>query len=349
MNSLSSIPVETVDESLEIFPEIEQSFDPIGESKKILLLDTQPGEFVKSCPCTPHYMGCNYFIINLDYQCPLDCSYCILQDYLSVPAITVYVNRNKLWRELDCFIKKKKGRRFRIGTGELSDSLALDHLTNHSRELISFFRKKPSALFELKTKTTNIANVIKEEPASNIIISWSLNTPFIVKMEEKGAPQVEERIEAAVEVIKKGFRVAFHFDPIIRYPGWREDYEELSVRLLKRIPLDRMAWISLGSLRFPRKMKEIIKDRFPLTRITDEEMIPGIDGKLRYFRPLRLELYLNIINVFRKFSKGRKIPFYFCMESKEIWEGGLEKKPRGKNDVENYLSSPAACNFKNSG
>lgn len=339
INNLSSIPVKVIKESADIIPHIEYSVDPIKESKKFLLLDVQAGGFVKPCPCTPYYIGCNYYIINIDLQCPLDCSYCILQDYLSVPAITVFVNRNKLWRELEVFIKKRGGKRFRIGSGELSDSLALDHITNHSRDLISFFRKKPGALFEFKTKTTNISNLMNEEPSENIIISWSLNTPTIVKQEEKGAPSVEERIDAAAALVKKGFKVGFHFDPIIYYPGWKEDYEGVSVMLMESIPLERIAWISLGSLRFPKNLKKIIKDRFPETKIIDAEMITGIDGKLRYFRSLRSELYLNIINAFRKHAEGKRIPFYFCMESSEIWKEGLKKEPRDKKDVELYLLS----------
>ncbi len=68
-------------------------------------------------------------------------------------------------------------------------------------------------------------------------------------------------------------------------------------------------------------------------------MMRGKDGKYRYFKPLRIELYRKIVNVIRR-NGGEKVPLYFCMESKEIWEKGLKKKPRGKDDVEKSISSP---------
>ncbi len=89
----------------------------------------------------------------------MNCSYCILQNYLSNPFITVHVNRQDLWNRLDEFLAAYKNKMIRLGTGELGDSLALDHLTESSKDLISYFRSKTFVLFELKTKTLNIENL----------------------------------------------------------------------------------------------------------------------------------------------------------------------------------------------
>ncbi len=332
-------PFEVVENIQSFFISAQASKDPLSLGKSTLLLTSQKGNFVKSCPCTPGYIGCNYYIINLDLNCPMDCSYCILQHYLSNPFITVHVNRQDLWNGLDEFLSKHRNKRLRIGTGELGDSLALDHLTGNSLELISYFRSKKNFLFELKTKTVNIENLLSAEPAENIIISWSLNSEKMAQTEERGAPPVRHRIKAAQVLTKRGFRVGFHFDPIIIYPGWELGYAEIISSLFSSIDPNRIAWISLGSLRFPPNLKPIIQKRFPKSRIICEEMIRGQDGKFRYFKPLRTELYRNVVHLIRR-DGGKKIPLYFCMENKEIWEIGLKRKPRDKEDVEKSISLP---------
>lgn len=340
LKNTKQIPKKIINDPQEIIENLKLKRDPIQEGKKYILLTKQKGKFIKPCPCTSRYIGCNYFIINLELNCPLDCSYCILQDYLSNPLITVHVNLEDLWRELDFFIRRKKGSNFRIGTGELGDSLALDHITETSKDLISYFKNKKNALFELKTKTNNISNVLRLKPTENIIISWSLNSSKIALEQEKGAPAVEDRIQAARLISEKGFRVGFHFDPLIRYSGWQEDYREIVKMLLREIKPPRIAWISLGSLRFPPHHKSIIRRRFPKESIFYDEFIRGKDGKYRYFKPLRIEIYSKIVSSIRG-SGGSEIPLYFCMEDEEIWRKVMNWIPRSKKEVEYSLSYPA--------
>jgi spore photoproduct lyase len=338
LERVGHIPFEIIESAEALIADFATKRDPLLLGKKTLLITQQRGVFVKPCPCTPGYIGCNYFIINTDLNCPLDCTYCVLQDYLSNPLITVHVNTEHLWEQLDLFLSKHRHRIIRIGTGELGDSLVLDHLTDRSKEMIGYFRSKHNVLFELKTKTTNIANVLTTPPSENIIIAWSLNSEKIAQEEEKGAPSVQERLEAAQSVMKKGYKVAFHFDPLILYPGWEEGYAHIVDLMLTKIDAPKIAWISLGSLRFPPPLREIILQRFPRSRILYDELIRGTDGKFRYFKPLRIRLYESVVKNIRTFD--REIPLYFCMESGEIWKKVLKKEPKGKEDVESYLSLP---------
>jgi len=344
---LSGTPVEIVQDPKAFLEEYRQKRnDPLGEGKRALWLTRQKGDFIKPCPCTPNYLGCRYVTINLDLNCPMDCTYCILQLYLSNPLLTVFVNTPDLWLELDAFLSRRQGGGpVRIGTGELGDSLALDPITERSRELVAYFRQHPEALFELKTKSTHIQNLLAIDPAPNIVIAWSLNAPAVAQEDEGGAPPVSERIEAARRVVERGFRTAFHFDPLIRHPGWQEGYAGVIRQLSARIPSDRIAWISLGALRFPPALKEIMAQRHPDSRLLYEEFIRGLDGKFRYFKPHRVEMLRFTAEKLRE-GLGREVPLYLCMESGEIWRRVLKKKPAGEEDIERYLTSPAGlCQF----
>jgi spore photoproduct lyase len=339
LKNLSHIPVEFIPDPQDLIEEIKISRDPVGEGKKCLLITRQKGQYVKPCPCTPHYIGCNYFIINADLNCPLDCTYCILQTYLDNPLITVHADSEKMWEHLDDFLHKNRGRPLRIGTGELADSLALDPITERSSELVSYFSTRSHALFELKTKTVNIEHVLRFKPPENVVIAWSLNSSQMALTEEQGAPDIEERLEAARLVSRSGYKVAFHFDPLILYQGWEQGYAEVIENMMASIDHKKIAWISLGSLRFPPSLKGVIQKRFPQTRIMHQEFIKGKDGKFRYPKPVRLWLYGKVVE-FLKNAGGGSIPLYFCMESHDVWREILEKTIRGKKEVERLLTLP---------
>ncbi len=339
---LPGLPVEIIHDLDGFLENFRTSLDPIGKGKRGLLLTKQKGEFIKPCPCTPHYLGCNYFIINLDLNCPLDCTYCILQLYLDHPLLTVHVNTEDLWPQLDAFLRRQRGRPLRIGTGELGDSLALDPLTHRTRDLIAYFRRYSNVQFELKTKTTNIQNLMDTEPEENIVIAWSLNSEGSARSEEADAPSISSRLEAARKVVSRGYRVGFHFDPLIRSQGWRREYARVIDDLLACIPASRIAWISLGALRFPAPLKTIIQTRHPESRILYQEFIRGRDGKLRYFKPHRLEMFRFTADRIRE-KGGKDIPLYLCMESREIWRKSIKKEPEGKQEIESFLALPSGC------
>ena len=338
LKSVPSAVLRSGREKRRALDEILAAADPVGEGKKTLWLTANRGRFVKPCPCTPLYPGCSYFVIHHTLQCPLNCAYCILQGYLAEPWIAVHVNTEDLWGELDRFLAARRGRYLRMGTGELGDSLALDPITGFSTEAVSYFRDWPNVDFEFKTKTLNIGSVLRLDAPRNIVISWSLNTERMAREGEIGAPSVSARLDAARAAVEKGFRVGFHFDPLIRHFGWRKGYEDVVAALFHKIPTSSIAWISLGEFRFPPGLKKIIQARFPESRITADEFVPCEDGKRRYFRPLRFELFGRMIELIRKCG-GRGVPVYLCMESAETWEKMLGGKPEGgKGALESALS-----------
>ena len=58
--------------------------DPFGAGKRRLLLYRDRGRFFSACQAgTPGLVCCNYLTLSLVSNCPYDCSYCFLQEYLS--------------------------------------------------------------------------------------------------------------------------------------------------------------------------------------------------------------------------------------------------------------------------
>jgi spore photoproduct lyase len=94
-------------------------------------------------------------------------------------------------------------------------------------------------------------------------------------------------------------------------------------------------WTSLGCLRYMPLLKGIIRKRHPRTHILDGEFVPGKDGKMRYFKPIRIEMYRFLAGMLKKWHGGLGI--YLCMESDEVWQKGLGWSPGNSDGLSLYL------------
>ncbi|MFP3870270.1 MAG: radical SAM protein [Syntrophobacteria bacterium] len=284
-----------------------------------------PGGFIKPCPGTRSYICCGYQILHLGVQCSLGCTYCILQAYFQNPNVRLFANLDDMWQQLEDHLRRSPRRVHRLGTGEFTDSLFLDPVTRMTKDLVPFFAEQPNAILELKTKSSCVDLLENLEHRGNTIVAWSLNPPALIATEEPAAASLEERLRAAQRCQQWGYRLAFHFDPLIVYPGWRQGYAEVVHHLFSRVDPAGIAWVSLGTLRFMPSLKRIIRQRHPESAILDEEFIPGLDGKLRYFRDLRVEMYRHLIDLLRAGEKTLCV--YLCMESDDIWGEALGFTP----------------------
>lgn len=300
--------------------------------KKSLLLCSNKGEFLKGCPATREYRCCDYQVINVGMGCPMDCVYCILQAYLNNPYISFFVNIDDLFNELQNKIDAETSAFSRIGTGEFSDSMALDRITGLSRKLVRFFGQRENVILELKTKSAAVDNLKDLKHNDKTIISWSLNSPEIMAQEELRAATLDQRLEAAAKCASWGYPLSFHFDPIIAHDNWQEGYEYTIDALFSAVPKSAIRWISLGGLRYLPKLKDIATGRFPHSTIFYHEFIEGLDDKKRYFRPLRTSIYKTI---YQKLSAvaDPKTCIYFCMESDEIWQEVMGFVPAQKGGL----------------
>jgi spore photoproduct lyase len=330
------IPVDLVNGPREVTRRLSAFEDPFGEGKQSLLITRQKGNFVKGCPGTPQRICCRYQIINLVVNCPIDCSYCILQGYLNNPAITVYVNIDELFAQVEEKLSGDPGRIFRLGTGELGDSLAFDGMTRFSRAMVPFFAEKENAIFELKTKTDDVDNLLDLDHGGKTVVSWSINPEKVIGEEERSASTLEERLVAAGKCQQQGYRIGFHFDPLIYYPEWERDYREVIEKIFERIDGKGIIWFSSGGFRFPPYLKPIIRNRFPTSRILWGELFPGNDGKFRYLKSIRVDMYRKIVGWLQDYEPNLFV--YLCMESREVWEKVFGWSPKNNRALDDLFS-----------
>ncbi len=319
---------------------LELESDPLKKGKRILWLKKHKGAFVKPCPGTPLYVCCGLQILHIGQGCPIDCRYCALQAYFNRPVLEVFVNTDDLFRELEQYLVEHAGRFHRLCTGEFTDSLALDPFTGLAAQLVQFFAGCSNASLEIKSKTDLVEPLLPLNHAGRVIISFSVNSSRVAAAEERRAAPLEHRLAAASRAQEHGYRVGFHFDPIVPHPGWEADYQATIDRIFAEIRSESIAWISLGVFRYAPVLKEIAGARFGPIPYYHDGFVKGLDGKNRLQADRRIEIYRRLID--RILLHGPATCIYFCMESPYVWKRALGIPLECDEDLIAYLDDAAA-------
>jgi spore photoproduct lyase len=122
-----------------------------------------------------------------------------------------------------------------------------------------------------------------------------------------------------------GYRLAFHFDPIVLLEDSLEATLQLYLPLaagLAEFGGGRVAWVSLGTLRSPAALLGSLRGAgLPAGRL-----VPCRDGKFRYLQKERSRLYRELA---AELERSTGAPVYLCMESPAVWRnvfGGLPRQ-----------------------
>jgi spore photoproduct lyase len=314
-----------------------------SEAKNILILKRHKGKWMKSCPGTSSHVCCNLFIVDPGEGCPLDCTYCYLQSYLKKnPTLKLYTNTYDLLNELAEKFIKEPGRLFRVGTGELIDSLVWDDLTDFTKEIVPFFAKFSNAVLELKSKDDFVQNLeeLADQHLGKTVVSWSMNADTINKSDEAKTASINERLVAAQAVIKAGYRVGFHLDPIVYFKGWEKEYTDLVSNIFSKIAVKDIAWVSVSTLRYQSNLQDMMIKRFPESKLPYGEQFMAKDSKLRYVQPIRFKLTRFVWDLIKE--KSPDLAVYMCMESSTAWKeisGGL---PVAGNELKEIFARRAS-------
>jgi len=286
------------------------------EKGKIVLEHTEKNIFGMCPVASEKTVCCNLKTIDAVENCIFGCSYCTIQTFYK--DSTVF--DDNLAEKLSA-IKLDPQRRYHIGTGQSSDSLAWGNKNGTLDSLFNFARKNPNVMLEFKTKSNNIRYFLEHDVPPNVVCSWSLNPQEIIDNEEHFTAGLEDRIHAARQVADIGVKVAFHFHPIIYYENWRNAYPEIADRLLRLFSAEEILFISFGSVTFIKPvLKKIRGLGFP-TKITQMELVTDPHGKMTYPDAIKVEKFSAMYKAFANWHD--RVFFYLCMEKATLWEQSL--------------------------
>ncbi len=259
-----------------------------------------------------------YKLVPASNGCPYYCTYCYLAFIYRkyAPFIKLNINYDTMYKQIRRTLAAG-GPHTTFNMGEMLDSLALDHITNLTPELVEFFAGLSAGHLMLLTKSSNVDNLLKAEPNSRIVVSWSLNSDEAVSRYEPGTADLQERLIAARRCQQHGYRIRIRIDPGILTPNWPDEYTALIDRIFGKISPEN---ITLGMLRLVPGHTKLASgiyrskaEPLPARQLTQK----ALDGKLRYHPKERITFYRFLIDLIR--SRDRKVSIGLCRETPEIW------------------------------
>ncbi len=283
------------------------------EEKQYMFFGVKKGKFLKEYYLDEKFRGIKEeYYLSYENNCPFNCLYCYLREYYGHGAFIFYVNIEDMFAELDGF--KKKGAM--ISCGIVNDSLVMDSITGITKDLIEYFKTREDITLEIRTKSKNIGNLIEAGGAENIITSFTFSPQEIIEKYELGTASLEERVDAAVKLQQAGFKIGLRIDPMINVENCSEKYDEMAEKIFEKLDKNMIANIGIGTLRYRKGLKQLVT-RETKTDLFYSEIITGIDGKERYFKSIRLEMYKNIV---RKIKEYGEFEIYLGMEPDYVWQ-----------------------------
>jgi spore photoproduct lyase len=181
-----------------------------------------------------------------------------------------------------------------------------------------FAETHPNVILELKSKSDNIAWLVKHPPPANVICTWSLNPQPLIEQEELGAASLARRLGAARAVADLGNLVGFHFHPMVRYQGWQEGYQGIAGQLEETFAPAEVALVSIGTLTFIKPVLKKLRREGRASRILQMPLVESA-GKWSYPPEVKVALFRTLYRAFGEEWRER-VFFYLCMEDHGLWQ-----------------------------
>lgn len=227
----------------------------------------------------------NYYFSHM-LNCVYDCRYCFLQGMYRSANYVIFVNFNDFKQAILDTADKHPGEETWFYSGYDCDSLAYEPMTGFAQTFLPVFDGHTSAWLELRTKSTQIRNLLDHEAIPNVVVAYSFTPEEISQQYEQGVPSVEKRIEAMAKLQDKGWKLGLRFDPMIYHPDYQQQYTELFARIFARIDKASVHSVSLGAFRIPKAFYQNVTQLYPDNALFAHNM-ENTAGMMSY--PLHIE------------------------------------------------------------
>jgi spore photoproduct lyase len=309
----------------------------IATGKTVLYVSPAGNAVVKDFEFLEKRMICTEFykLILTSNGCYFGCDWCFLkmtfrsnQNY-----ITIRTEYDKIKEQiLDKLATSSQPITF--NTGEVGDSLALDHLTMVGRTFIPWFGTTKNGYLFMLTKSTNVQDILELQHNGHTILAWSVNADEVSAKFELDAPSSTDRLKAAQAAQASGYPIRLRLDPIVPIDeNWKEYYAAFIKRIFENVTPERM---TLGTLRFEaalyKRRKEFMSQDL-ITLLEDLKIGPMLskaklingktsEGKYSFSEERRIEIFKFAVDEIRKYSN---CPLSLCKETHAVWAGaGLD-------------------------
>ena len=228
--------------------------------------------------------GRNYYFSHM-LNCIYDCRYCFLQGMYRSANYVLFVNYEDFERAIHDTIDEHCGGKVNLFSGYDCDSLAFEPVTGFVEYFLPVIKRYSNALFELRTKSTQIRSLLSLEPLENTVVAYSFTPDEVARALEHKTPAPEKRINAMKNLQDRGWRLGLRFDPLIYSVNFREQYQTLFRDIFNVIEESSIHSVSLGSFRLPRKFFRTMRRLYPEEKLFSSPL-EDASGMISYKKQL---------------------------------------------------------------
>ena len=302
----------------EVFNRRSQDFR-LQKQRPALILAAKYGAPVLEAPPAYGIGGTRNFYFSHMLNCLYDCRYCFLQGMYQSAHMVLFVNYEDFMTAID----ERIGREIEddicaepcFFSGYDCDSLAMEAVTGFAADFLDFFRKRPAARLELRTKSVRTQPLFAVEPMANCIVAFSLTPEEVASRYESGAPPVGRRLEAMRQLQERGWPVGLRFDPLIAHDDCRTHYHRLFSQVFSQLDADRLHSVSLGHFRLTREHYKKLHQLYPEEPLLAHGLAEQ-SGMISYPDAVAGELYDFCAGEIRRHVDGDR--FFTCSPAPEL-------------------------------
>lgn len=230
----------------DVFNDSGQDAELQSRSLSLILADESDPRVYRGAPVCQDFGNKAFYYTSTVMNCVYDCEYCYLKGMYPSANLVVFVDQSRTFARVDELLKESP---VYLCISYDTDLAAIEPLTGFIREWYEFAARRPDLSLEIRTKCASKA-LLEELPAlPNVIWAFTLSPAAAAKRFEKKAPGLLKRLAAAKAAVNRGIPVRLCFDPMLRYPGWKEQYAELAGQVKECFAPGQIRDISIGSFR----------------------------------------------------------------------------------------------------
>ena len=272
LERMRQLPVIEIDHYGEVFNPRAQNFRLQKKNPAIIIARKNKGHALAA----PEGYGLggdhNYYFSHM-LNCIYDCRYCFLQGMYQSAHQVLFINYEDFGEAMRQIAARHAGQAVWFYSGYDCDSLANEPMTRFADYFIPLVASIDNAWMELRTKSTQVRALLKQQPVERVVTAFSFSDQFSHSRLEHGVPSIAKRIAAMQRLIDAGWKVGLRFDPVVYHRDYQAEFSALLEQVFGAIDAQAMHSVSLGSFRLTRDHFRSASRLYPEEPLFAQDMV----------------------------------------------------------------------------
>lgn len=236
-----------------------------SRSLSLILADEPDPRVYPGAPVCQDFGNEAFYYTSTVMNCVYDCEYCYLKGMYPSANLVIFTDQSRTFAEVDRLLTHSP---VYLCISYDTDLAAIEPLTGFLKEWYAFAGKRPDLTLEIRTKCADrkLLSVLPVLP--NIIWAFTLSPAAAAKRFERKAPGLDGRLAAARLAASRGIPLRLCFDPMLRFPGWEEEYRKLAQTVRAAFEPGQVRDISIGTFRISTQYLGQMRERSPESPLT---------------------------------------------------------------------------------